>query len=223
MIKTETLQNFKARFNAERTNAAVAGAVSKMGINDASLNHEVIQKHNFMFSDTTKKGEITYQKQSGRCWMFAALNTARVDTMKKYNLKTTEFSQTYTLFWDKLERSNYVLDAIIETVEEPLDSRVVAYVLKTPLGDGGQWDMFKGLLKKYGIVPKEQMPETFHSSNTRVMNAYLTSMLRYFAYELRTEYAKSKDIAKLEVMKEDMLYKIYKLPPFTSDVTTRIF
>ncbi len=211
MIKAETIKKFKENFNADRANRAVAGAVAKMGINDASLNNETVQKHNFMFSHTTVKGEITSQKQSGRCWMFAALNTARVDTMKKFNLKTTEFSQTYTLFWDKLERSNYVLDAIIETVEEARDSRLVAYILTAPLGDGGQWDMFKGLLKKYGIVPKSQMPETFHSSNTRVMNAYLTSMLRYFAYQLRTEYEASHDVAKLQEMKEAMLYKIYNV------------
>ncbi len=211
MIKPETLKKFRADFAANKANLAVAGAIQKIGIDDASLNHAVVQKHNFMFSETTKKGDITEQKHSGRCWMFAALNTARVDTMKKYNLKTTEFSQTYTLFWDKLERSNYVLDAIIETADQPLDSRVVAFLLKEPLGDGGQWDMFKGLLKKYGIVPKTQMPETFHSSDTKVMNAYLTSMLRFFASQLRDEYDNSKDVAKLQAMKQEMLSKIYNI------------
>ncbi len=211
MIKKDTLQNFKKRFEADKTNLAVAGAVAKVGIDTASLNNETIKKHNYKFSVTTKKGDITNQKQSGRCWMFAALNTARVDTMAKYNLKTTEFSQNYTLFWDKFERANYVLDSIIDTVEEDLDSRVVAFILANPVEDGGQWDMFKGILKKYGIVPKDHMPETFHSSNTGVLRNYLTSMIRYFAYELREEYAKSKDIAKLKAMKEDMLYKIYNV------------
>ncbi len=211
MIDSKVLNSYKQKFTSDAASMAVAGAVAKVGINDASLNQETLRKHTQMFSVKTKRGEITEQKQSGRCWMFAALNTARVDTMKKYNLKTTEFSQTYTLFWDKLERSNYVLEAIIDTVEEELDSRVVAFILAEPLGDGGQWDMFKGLLKKYGVVPKSQMPETMHSSNTRVMNMYLTSMLRYFAYELRTEYQQSKDKAKLTAMKEDMLYKIYNI------------
>ncbi len=211
MIEQKTLQKFKEQFNADKANLAVSSAIAKMGIDDASLNNDVLRRHNHMFSVTTKRGQITEQKMSGRCWMFAALNTARVDTMKKYNMKTTEFSQVYTLFWDKLERSNYVLDSIIDTVEEARDSRVVAYLLAAPLGDGGQWDMFKGLLKKYGIVPKDHMPETYHSSNTRVMDDYLTSMLRFFASQLRDEYAKSKDKAKLEAMKEDMLSKIYNI------------
>ncbi len=211
MIELKTIASFKERFNSDKASKAVAGAVAKVGINDASLNNEIVREHRQMFSVTTKKGDITEQKNSGRCWMFAALNTARVDTMKKYNLKTTEFSQVYTLFWDKLERSNYVLDSIIETVEEDLDSRVVAFILANPLEDGGQWDMFKAILDKYGIVPKDHMPETYHSSKTGIMNMYLTSMLRYFASELREEYAKSKNVEKLKAMKEDMLYKIYNI------------
>lgn len=211
MINRELLNSFQERFDKDASSLAVAGAIAKNGINDASLNNDVLRRHNHMFSVTTKRGEMTSQKQSGRCWMFAALNTARVDTMKKYNMKTLEFSQNYTLFWDKFERSNYVLDAVIETVEEDLHSRVIAHILQDPLGDGGQWDMFKGILKKYGVVPKDHMPETFHSSNTTVLRTYLTSMLRFFAYELREEFAKSKDRSKLRQMKEEMLYKIYNI------------
>ncbi len=211
MIDTKTINEFKQKFNSDKTSKAVSSAVAKFGINDSSINKDVVRRHNHMFSVTTKRGAITEQKSSGRCWMFAALNTARVSTMKKYNLETTEFSQTYTLFWDKLERSNYVLDAIIDTASEPLDSRIVAHILSEPLGDGGQWDMFKGLLKKYGIVPKEDMPETYHSSNTGVMNTYLTSMLRFFASQLREEYEVSKSVEKLKSMKKEMLYKIYNI------------
>ncbi len=211
MVDKSMLKEFNERFKSDKASMAVAGAVAKSGINDASLNNDTIRRHKHVYSVTTKRGEITEQKRSGRCWMFAALNTARVDTMKKYNIKTIEFSQNYTLFWDKFERSNYVLDSIIDTVEEPRDSRIVAFLLSAPLGDGGQWDMFKGILKKYGVVPKDHMPETYHSSNTTVMESYLTGMLRYFAYQIREEYAKSKDINILKEMKKEMLYKIYNI------------
>ncbi len=211
MIDNSMIQEFSDKFHEDRASVAVAGAVAKSGINDASLNNEVLRRHKHMFSVRTKHGEITEQKKSGRCWMFAALNTARVDTMKKFNVKTVEFSQNYTLFWDKFERSNYVLDSIIDTVEEPRDSRIVAFLLAAPLGDGGQWDMFKAILKKYGIVPKDHMPETYHSSDTMVMDRYLTSMLRYFAFQIREEYAKNRDVQILKDMKKDMLYKIYNI------------
>ncbi len=209
MIDNKMLKRFEERIST--TDKAVAGAIAKNGINDASLNNNVARRHNQMFSEKTKRGKITSQKMSGRCWMFAALNTARVDTMKKYNLETVEFSQNYTLFWDKFERSNYVLDSIIETVDEDLDSRVVSFILSDPLGDGGQWDMFKAILAKYGAVPKDHMPETYHSSNTTVMRNYLTGMLRFYASQLREEYAKTKSREKLVEMKEDMLFNIYNI------------
>ncbi|PIE04537.1 MAG: aminopeptidase, partial [Spirochaetales bacterium] len=74
-----------------------------------------MRTHNFYFSNETKRGEITSQKSSGRCWIFAALNAARVKTMEQLNLETFEFSQNHTLFWDKLEKSNYFLESILET------------------------------------------------------------------------------------------------------------
>ncbi|QSF13664.1 aminopeptidase C [Mycoplasma sp. Mirounga ES2805-ORL] len=211
MIDDKLIKKFMKKYNADKSNKAVEAAIAQVGLRQATLNRDAIKRHNFMFSDTTKKGDVTEQNSSGRCWMFAALNTARVDTMKKFNLKTTEFSQTYTFFWDKMERSNYFLNAIIETVNEKTDSRIIAHLLKSPLEDGGQWDMFSGILSKYGVVPKDHMPETYNSSNTFEMNSNLLSMLRFFAHELREEYKNSKDITKLEKMKEEYLYLIYNV------------
>lgn len=210
-ITKEILNKFNQRFHKDSQNRIAACAIASSGINAASLNQNTIRKHNNLFSDTTKMGKITSQNQSGRCWMFAALNTARVTTMKKLNMKTLEFSQNYTLFWDKLEKANYFLESIIETVDEDLNGRLVTHLLTAPLQDGGQWDMFKGLLQKYGIVPKYMMPETFHSSNTAVMAANLTRRLRRDAKCLREAYENGKDIQSLTAMKEDMLYEIYNI------------
>ena len=210
-ITKEILNKFNQRFHKDSQNRIAACAIASSGINAASLNQNTIRKHNNLFSDTTKMGKITSQNQSGRCWMFAALNTARVSTMKKLNMKTLEFSQNYTLFWDKLEKANYFLESIIETVDEDLNGRLVTHILTAPLQDGGQWDMFKGLLQKYGIVPKYMMPETFHSSNTAVMAANLTRRLRRDAKCLREAYENGKDIQSLTAMKEDMLYEIYNI------------
>ncbi len=185
--------------------------MAKVGINDAALNNETIKKHSFVFSDETERGKITNQKSSGRCWMFAALNTARVDTMAKLNLETFEFSQNYTLFWDKLEKANYFLDSIIETVDESLSGRLVQHLLMAPLQDGGQWDMFAGILKKYGAVPKAVMPETFHSSNTNVLVSLLTGKLREFAKTLRDAHQAGQSKADLEALKEDMLAYVYNV------------
>ena len=118
--------------------------------------------------------------------MFAALNTMRFAIMKKLDLDTFELSQNYTLFYDKLEKANYFLESILDTLEEPTNGRVIAHLLMAPLNDGGQWDMFCNLIEKYGVVPKDAMPETACSSATREMAGYMTRKLREFACTLRT-------------------------------------
>ena len=84
---------------------------------------------------------MTNQRSSGRCWLLDATNVFRVAIMKRYNLKEFELSQSYLFFWDKLEKANWFLEQILETLDEPLDGRLVQALLSDPVGDGGQWDM----------------------------------------------------------------------------------
>lgn len=72
--------------------------------------------------------------------------------MKKYNLEKFELSQAYLFYWDKIEKANYFLENILQTVEEPLDGRMLQTLLASPVGDGGQWDMVANLVEKYGLV-----------------------------------------------------------------------
>ena len=95
---------------------------------------------------------MTNQRSSGRCWLFAATNVFRVPIMKRYNLKEFELSQAYLFFWDKLEKANYFLEQILDTMEEDLDGRLLQTLLSSPVGDGGQWDMAANLVEKYGLV-----------------------------------------------------------------------
>jgi len=210
-INNDLLKTFREKYKSAPTNGVIEGAIAKVGIQDSSLNNEALKDHSFVFSDETERGSITDQKASGRCWMFAALNTARVGTMEKLNKETFEFSENYTLFWDKLEKANYFLDSMIETVDEDLNSRLVQHLLQGPLEDGGQWDMFAGLLKKYGSVPKAAMPETYHSSNTRVLESVLTGKLREFAKNIRNAHQNGSSKEELEAKKEDMLYVVYNI------------
>lgn len=209
MINSELIQRFQANYASDPINQAVENAVARVGMQEASFNNQTLRHHPFVFSHETKKGDITNQKSSGRCWMFAALNTARVDSLTKLNVESFEFSQNYPFFWDKLERANYFLNSIIETVNEPLEGRLVQHLLFDPISDGGQWDMFAGLLRKYGAVPKSAMPETFHSSNSRGLNQFITSKLREFAKTLRDAAASGASTKELEDQKEDMLYFVY--------------
>ncbi len=208
-VTPELLASCREHFASDPRQVTLAHAVRKSGIDAVALNVDLATSMQHTFSHVVKGGPITNQKQSGRCWMFAGLNTLRIPVMQRCNLEEFELSQAYQMFWDKFEKANYFLENILETLREPLDGRLVAWLLTAPLGDGGQWDMFVNLVEKYGVVPKWVMPETFHSSRSRTMNDLLTAKLRQDAGRLRDLHEQGSELGPLRQEKERMLGEFY--------------
>lgn len=208
-ITKEFLQNSREKFYKDRANRVAQRAAVNNGLVEASVDRGEDERNRHTFNIELKEKEIRNQKQSGRCWMFAALNLMEYKLCRKYNLKGFELSKNYTLFFDKLERCNYFLDSIIRTLDEDLDGRLVSHILTDPMGDGGQWDMIKNIIKKYGLVPSYAMKESVNSSATANLNNYLTKILRMYAKNLRDSYKEEKDLEKLKKMQEEYMKKIY--------------
>ena len=133
-ITAEDLQRFEEKFDADKVNRVAMNAAAQAGVNGAARNYAVQQNNPYAFSIEVDAGKVCDQKQSGRCWMFAALNVMRLDLMEKLNLDNMELSQNYPLFYDKLEKANYFLENMLETLDEPRDGRVVSFLLHDPLG-----------------------------------------------------------------------------------------
>lgn len=210
-ISMEQLEQYEKAFAADRAKNIAMRAVTANGVQKSAVDPEIQRKDRHQFSISLEQGKITNQKSSGRCWMFAALNTMRFAVMKKLNLETFELSQNYTLFYDKLEKSNYFLENILETLDEPTDGRLIAHLLRDPLGDGGQWDMLCNLIEKYGVVPKDAMPETVSSSATWPITGYMTRKLREFACQLREAHKAGRSADELRSEKEAMIGTIYDM------------
>lgn len=210
-VTADDLAAAREEFFSERANVVAKNAVSSAGIRAAARVPEGVARNALTFDVEVTQGERCNQERSGRCWMFASLNTMRYRIIKRYNLKTFELSQAYPLFWDKLEKSNWFFENVLDTLDEPLDGRLVSYLLADPIGDGGQWDMFKSLVKKYGVVPKEAMPETACSRNTHEMDSYLTRYLRGAARRLRESHAAGVAADDLAAMKKEMMGDVYHL------------
>jgi hypothetical protein len=97
-------------------------AVSSAGIRTAARVPEAVAANSLDFDLEVTQGKRTDQMRSGRCWMFAALNTMRYRVIKKYNLKTFELSQAYPLFFDKLEKISGSWIPVVDTSGSMLDS-----------------------------------------------------------------------------------------------------
>lgn len=210
-IMLDQINEERRQFESSPAYRLARNAVTQTPVDDVALNRSVLHDVDHTFSHKLDDWEVTHQKSSGRCWMFAALNLFRHRAMQKMNLKSFEFSQNYTLFWDKFERANYFLEAIIETADRPVDDRTVAFLLDRPLDDGGQWNMFINLIQKHGVVPKTAMPETESSSNTRRMNSLIVTKLRQGARDLRDLKDNGAPMQALRAAKEELLTVIYRM------------
>ena len=215
-ISQEQLQNFQADLDKHEGHEVNERAVTKNGILSVSADYRSEVAMDRVFSIDIDTGKVADQKRSGRCWMFAALNTMRHSMREKLHMKDDfELSQNYTFFWDKLEKSNYFLENVLQTAELPTSDRKVAWLMQTPQQDGGQWDMLVALIQKYGVVPQTVMPETFNSSNSTEINKQLNLKLRKDAVELRELVAADKSDADIQKTKEKMLTEIYRMLAFT--------
>lgn len=184
-ITKKQIEAMRAEFNDDPSAKIAQNAVTGNNVASVSLRRDLVQEVDFSFSTKLDDWKATNQKSSGRCWLFATLNLFRPGTMKKMNVKEFEFSQAHIHFWDKFERSNHFLEAIIETSDRAVDDRTIHFLLSDPIGDGGQWNMAMNLIRKHGLVPKTAYPESNSSSSTRWMNSILKDILRSTASEIR--------------------------------------
>ena len=159
------------------------------------------------FNVEVKTRGITAQLKSGRCWMFSTLNILRERVAEKCNLKEFKLSANYIIFYDKLEGANNFLESIIANADKPLTDRENDYVIKGYF-DGGYFQMARDLVKKYGVVPLEVMPETYQSCHTDNFIKVLNALLRKDASILRKAISEGKDVQEL---KEQMLTEVYRL------------
>ena len=210
-IRTEDIERFTTAFDAEPKNLLALNAVAKNGIGAVALSRAVVNQTDHTYSHLIETPEATSQEKTGRCWLFAGLNTLRLAAMKKMNLESFELSQAHLMFWDKLEKANFFLENIIETVDEPLDGRLVMWLLADPLPDGGQWDMFVNLVEKYGVVPKSVMPETNGSSDSRPMNVLLIAKLREYAQVIREMHERGASVKEMRQTKSEMMAEFYRM------------
>ena len=225
-------QNFTDRlyaaYEANPKYAALENAISHNGLLVSLEKRSSAVENTPVFSIDLTKDKVSNQKASGRCWMFAALNTFRHKMISDFQLEDFELSQAHTFFWDKYEKSNWFLEQILATADLELTSRKVRFLLDTPQQDGGQWDMVVSLFEKYGVVPKAIYPESVSSSNSRELNKILNKLLRQDAQILRELVKDGVDPSTLQVKKEELLQEIFNflamnlgLPPRRFDFSYR--
>ena len=176
-----------------------------------AVNTSVIADNPFLFSNELDyKLPITNQRSSGRCWLFATCNLIRMLTYQNWETELDmkvdnfELSQNYLYFYDKLERYHRSLRYYMDIKTKEDSERYMYTLLQDPMGDGGQWDMAKEIVKKYGIVPKSVYDDSYHSKRSREMNGILVA-------ELKSDMLKLDKLASEDIESgiKSMMEKVY--------------
>ena len=209
-IKKEYLKKQFKAYQKDEKNVVLRHALTKNGIYELANSQDNAAEMDFNFDIDIKTMSATNQKASGRCWLFAATNVCREVIANKLNLGSFELSQSYLAFFDRLEKANYLLEAVIELIDKDYDDRTLTFLLEGGVGDGGQWDMFVNLVNKYGLCPKNVYPETYTSSATRETAQLINFNIRKFASLAKAIYEKD-GIEKVKKEKEKLLNKFYVL------------
>ena len=210
-ITQDMLNQIKSSYKHTPADKAIYNAMAETSIAVLAKNHENLVNFDTNFTNKVVSHGITDQQQSGRCWLFTGLNVLRAQMMAKYGLDEMEFSQNYCFFYDQLEKANLFLQGIIDTREKPMDDKMVEWLFRNPISDGGQFTGISDVIGKYGVVPSSVMPETYSSENTSQIARLVGLKLREFGLQLRDEAAKGVKVSALEAKKTEMLSTVYRM------------
>jgi len=218
-ITYKNLKTYSYNFNKQKTNKVLKNVNTKSHFKNLVLKSDYQQNKKQVFKKVINvDAVITDQKNSGRCWLFAFLNIIRFKMIQKYNLLPSfEFSQNYLFFYDKLEKANFYLNFILEnysvdleTLNYNTETLKSIHMLENLTDDGGHWNVFVNLIEKYGIIPKSNMDEDFHSSNSKELETFYDDFLRKCGHKIKTT-------SKIELIKnkgrllDEMLSECYKI------------
>ena len=207
-ITLEQLAAFAGEYEQDKLARVARNALLKADITDVAQVMDAQSAMKPHFSIDIKTMPALSQGRSGRCWIFAGLNVFREIAGKKLNTEVFELSQNYTAFYDKLEKINFFMESVMELADHEWDERTLWWVLRNGVSDGGQWEMLTALIRKYGMVPAEVMPDSFQARGTRTMNKLINRRLRRFTKDIKEVYP---DQAKISQLKDECLQECYNV------------
>lgn len=210
-ISAEMMQQIKQSYQNTASDKAIRNAIGSNDIRKLALNQDNLRTMDTHFSVKVNSKGVTNQESSGRCWLFTGLNVMRAKAIAKHNLGAFEFSQVYPFFFDQLEKANLFLQGVIDTSDKPMEDKMVEWLFRHPLSDGGTFTGVADIVSKYGLVPKDVMPETHSSENTNRMADLITLKLREQGLELREMAAKGGKADALNQKKTEMLGVVYRM------------
>jgi len=211
-ITYKNIVDFRKSFKKKRSNKVFKNINTKVEFNKLIIDSDVIQRDTKEFTNKIDiKSDITNQENSGRCWIFAILNIIRLDMIREYNLPNFEFSENFIYFYDRLEKANFFLNYIADHYNTNIHDIKLIHILESKTSDGNQWIMFRNLITKYGIIPKNAMTDMFHSKNTDELNNFFNNYLIKSSIKIIASLKKNNSQKNKEQLITSTLSEFYNI------------
>ena len=208
-ITLTNIEEYQEKFYSNKQNKLLSDSIINNGINKTCFNSQVLTDNQNVFSIELPESKRLDQKKSGRCWAFAGINMIKHDIAKNLNIKpeNIDLSVNYLTFYDKLEKSNTIYENIVSLEKYDFDTLNSLKILN--LEEGGYFEYFRELVKKYGIIPSSYMPENATSEDSYSLMIIFNEKIKRDIYKLLEAKKKKTSIKAMEEMIETMVEENY--------------
>jgi bleomycin hydrolase len=207
-------KQIRASAKVEPSQRRIREAAQQTDLSVLARNGDILKNHNDHYSVVVRRGEITNQEDSGKCWIFAGLSMLRAALIGSQLVPTNfQLSSSYLHFFSYLEQANAYLEKVIEArSKEFMAPRYGEALSPTKLGEGGYFGDFAHLIEKYGLVPQSVMPETDASKNTEAwLEPELQNLLGRVAQEIFDEVFRERGLDLKAEFPEREVRRLYQI------------
>lgn len=210
-ITLDNIKKFKEEYQNNSVNKLLEDSIINNGINKTCFNHNVLIENQNVFNIELPDSKRTDQKNSGRCWAFAGINMIKHDIAKNLNIKPEDIdlSVNYLTFFDKLEKANTIYENVLSL--EKYDFDILNQLKITIIEEGGWFEFFRELVKKYGVIPSSYMPENATSEDSRLLMIIYDEKIKRDIYTLLEAKKHNKTEKELNQLTEKMLEENYSI------------
>lgn len=212
-ISIEQIKMFSKKYNEDTQNKVIEKNITEKGLEAACISGEVIKENERIFNIELPDCKRQDQSESHRCWIYAGLNTLKYNISKNLNIDINELdlSTNYIAFFDRLEKANKAYENAINLNNLDFDYINKENIFRYAGSEGGRWEYFVAIINKYGLVPRNIMPDTFETKNWEKLERVYTEKVVKDVLKLLKLKEKNISIDELRKIKERFIGENYSI------------
>lgn len=212
-ISIEQIKMFSKKYNEDTQNKVIEKNITEKGLKAACISGEVIKENERTFNIELPNCKRQDQSESHRCWIYAGLNTLKYNISKNLNMDINELdlSTNYIAFFDRLEKANKAYENAINLNNLDFDYINKENIFRYAGSEGGRWEYFVAIINKYGLVPRNIMPDTFETKNWEKLERIYTEKVVKDVLKLLKLKEKNISIDELRKVKERFIEENYSV------------